>query len=144
LILLLELPSGEQRILKAFSGLLNGCSVVEGWVPPIPGRDEVAFDEARTLAELDAIKQELITLKQLPERQKYATLSREFELRLQQMSDRHKDYKQQRHTQRQLLSDTLTGEALTTALEQLEEASRRDGIERRQLISCPFEDLSYL
>jgi hypothetical protein len=49
------------------------------------------------------------------------------------MSDRHKDCKQQRHTQRQLLSETLTGDALTTALEQLEQASRRDGIERRQL-----------
>jgi tRNA pseudouridine32 synthase / 23S rRNA pseudouridine746 synthase len=51
-ILLVELPNGEQRVLKAFSGLLNGCSVVEGWVPPIPGRDEVALEEARTLAEL--------------------------------------------------------------------------------------------
>lgn len=132
-ILLIELPSGEQRILKAFSGLLNGCSVVEGWVPPIPGRDEVALDEARTLAELDAIKQELITLKQLPERQKYATLSREFELHLQQMSDRHKERKQQRHSQRQVFNETLTGETLTTALEQLEEESRRDGIERRHL-----------
>ncbi|WP_315792025.1 RluA family pseudouridine synthase [Fischerella sp. JS2] len=132
-ILLVELPSGEQRILKAFSGLLNGCSVLEGWVPPIPGRDEVALDEARTLAELDAIKQELITLKQLPERQQYATLSREFELGLQQISDRHQDRKRQRHTQRQVLSETLTAEALTTALEQLEEESRRDGIERRQL-----------
>ena len=132
-ILLIELPNGEQRILKAFSGLLNGCSVVEGWVPPIPGRDEVALDEARTLAELDAIKQELITLKQLPERQKYATVSREFELHLQQMSDRHKERKQQRHSQRQVFNETLTGETLTTALEQLEEESRRDGIERRHL-----------
>ncbi|MHC5818613.1 MAG: RluA family pseudouridine synthase, partial [Nostoc sp.] len=29
-ILLVELPNGEQWVLKAFSGLLNGCSVVEG------------------------------------------------------------------------------------------------------------------
>lgn len=28
-ILLLELPLGEQRIIKAFSGLLNGNSIVE-------------------------------------------------------------------------------------------------------------------
>ena len=56
-VLLVELPNGEQRIIKAFSGLLNGCSVVEGWVPPIPGRDEVALEEARTLAQLEAIKQ---------------------------------------------------------------------------------------
>ncbi len=132
-ILLVEMADGEQRILKAFSGLLNGCSVVAGWVPPIPGRDEVAVDEARTLADLDKIKQELITLKQLPARQQYESLSDEFEQRLQQMSDRHKDRKQQRHSQRQLFSTTLTGEALTTALEQLEEKSRRDGRERRQL-----------
>ncbi len=132
-ILLVEMADGEQRILKAFSGLLNGCSVVAGWVPPIPGRDEVAVDEARTLTDLDKIKQELITLKQLPARQQYESLSDEFEQRLQQMSDRHKDRKQQRYSQRQLFSTTLTGEALTTALEQLEAESRRDGRERRQL-----------
>ncbi len=131
-ILLVEMVDGEQRILKAFSGLLNGCSIVAGWVPPIPGRDEVAIDEARTLADLDTIKQELITLKQLPARQQYEKLSDEFEQQLQQMSDRHKERKQQRHTQRHLFNTTLPGEALTTALEQLEAESRRDGIERRK------------
>ncbi|HEY9611843.1 RluA family pseudouridine synthase [Allocoleopsis sp.] len=132
-ILLVELPNGEQRVLKAFSGLLNGQSSIEGWVPPIPGRDQVALEEACTLAELEAIKQELITLKQLPPRQQYETLSREFEQQLQQMSDRHRDGKHQRHEQRQVLCETLTGETLTLALEQLNEESRRHGIERRQL-----------
>ncbi|ARV62627.1 RNA pseudouridine synthase [Nostocales cyanobacterium HT-58-2] len=132
-ILLVELPCGEQQVIKAFSGLLNGNSLVEGWVPPIPGRDEVALEEARTLAELEAIKQELITLKQLPERQQYETYSSEFELRLQEMSDRHRDRKQQRQEKREIFYKTLTVEALTTALEQLDEESRRDGIERRQL-----------
>jgi tRNA pseudouridine32 synthase / 23S rRNA pseudouridine746 synthase len=70
-VLLVEMPWGEKRILKAFSGLLNGCSILEGWVPPIPGRSRVVFEEARTLAQLDAIKQELIMLKQLPQRQQY-------------------------------------------------------------------------
>ena len=56
-ILLVELPAGEQRVLKAFSGLLNGHSAIEGWVPPIPGRDQVALEEVRTLAELEALKQ---------------------------------------------------------------------------------------
>jgi tRNA pseudouridine32 synthase/23S rRNA pseudouridine746 synthase len=132
-ILLVELPGGEKRLLKAFSGLLNGHSVVEGWVPPIPGRDQVALEEARTLAELEAIKQELITLKQLPPTEQYETLSREFEQQLQEMSDRHRDCKHQRHRKRQILCETLTGEALTIALEQLDEESRRHGIERRQL-----------
>jgi tRNA pseudouridine32 synthase/23S rRNA pseudouridine746 synthase len=132
-ILLVELPDGEQRVLKAFSGLLNGHSVVEGWVPPIPGRDQVALEEVRTLAELEIIKQELITLKQNPQRQQYETHESEFNQQLQQMSDRHRDCKQQRHEKRQILCKTLTGEALTVALEQLDEESSRDGIERRQL-----------
>jgi len=132
-ILLVELPNGEQRVLKAFSGLLQGQSSIEGWVPPIPGRDQVALEEACTLAELEAIKQELITLKQRPERQLYETLSREFEQQLQQMSDRHRHGKHQRHKQRQVLCATLTGETLTIALEQLNEESRQHGIERRQL-----------
>ncbi|MEH1946059.1 MAG: pseudouridine synthase [Nostoc sp.] len=132
-ILLVELPNGEQRVLKAFSGLLNGCSVLEGWVPPIPGRDEVAFEENRTLAELDAIKQEIITLKQLTERQQYEMLFNDFEQQLQAMSDRHRHCKHQRQEKRQQICNTLTPEALTIALEQLDEESRQQGIERRQL-----------
>lgn len=132
-ILLVELPDGEQRVLKAFSGLLNGRSLVEGWVAPIPGHDQVALEEARTLAELEVIKQELITLKQLPQRHQYETLSREFEQQLQQMTVRDQHCKHQRHRKRQLLSEILTGEALSIALEQLDEESRWHGIERRQL-----------
>jgi tRNA pseudouridine32 synthase / 23S rRNA pseudouridine746 synthase len=132
-ILLVELPLGEQRIIKAFSGLLNGNSIVEGWVPPIPGRDEVALDEARTLAQLEAIKQEIITLKQLPQRQEYETLKSEFDIKLLSLSDRHQNYKHQRHQKRQILCETLTGEALIIALEQLDEESRQHGIERRHL-----------
>ncbi|HAX78548.1 MAG TPA: RNA pseudouridine synthase [Cyanobacteria bacterium UBA11372] len=132
-VLLVEQPCGAPGILKAFSGLLNGSSVVEDWVPPIPGREQVALDEARTLRELEAIKQELITLKQLPQRQQYETLSREFELRLQALSLRHKNSKQQRQEKRQICCETLTGEALKVALEQLDEESRQDGIERRIL-----------
>ncbi|MEH1866192.1 MAG: pseudouridine synthase [Nostoc sp.] len=132
-ILLVELPNGEQRVLKAFSGLLNGCSLVAGWVPPIPGRDEVALEEARTLAELDKIKQEILCLKQLTERQQYETLSDEFERQLQAMSDRHRHCKHQRQEKRQQICDTLTKEALAIAIEQLDEESRQQGIERRQL-----------
>ncbi|MBD2162868.1 RluA family pseudouridine synthase [Calothrix membranacea FACHB-236] len=132
-VLLVELPTGEQRVLKAFSGLLHSCSVVEGWVPPIPGHEEVAVDEARTLAQLEAIKQELITLQQIPERQQYESLSREFAQQLQAMNDRHRDRKHQRQEKRQLICDTLTGEALTIALEELDEESRQQGIERKLL-----------
>lgn len=132
-VLLVEIPNGEQRVIKAFSGLLFGQSVIEGWVPPIPGRDEVALQEAHTLSKLNVIKQEIITLKQLPERQQYETLKNEFEQRLQEISNRHRDCKQQRQEKRQILSETLSGEALTAAVEQLDEESRLHGIERRQL-----------
>ncbi|MFN6537478.1 MAG: RluA family pseudouridine synthase [Nostoc sp. EkiNYC01] len=132
-VLLVELPNGEQRVLKAFSGLLHGCSVVEGWVPPIPGRDEVAFQEARTLALLDAIKEEILILKQLNDRQQYKILSGEFEQQLQAMSDRHRVCKHQRQEKRQQICNTLTPEALNIALEQLDAESRQQGIERRQL-----------
>lgn len=132
-VLLVEIPTGEKRVLKAFSGLLNGASVIDGWVTPIPGREQVALTEVQTLTELEAIKQELITLKQLPVRREYETLSQEFAQQLQVMSDRHAHSKQQRQQKRQQLYDTLTGEALTLALEQLDAESRQQGIERRRL-----------
>ncbi|MEJ1932945.1 pseudouridine synthase [Nostoc sp. NIES-2111] len=132
-ILLVETPTAEKRVLKAFSGLLNGRSMVDGWVPPIPGREQVALDEARTLAELDAIKQELIILNQLPERQLYETAGQIYEQQLQEMSDRHRQHKYQRQQKRQLLYEALSQTALTTALAQLDQESRQDGIERRRL-----------
>jgi tRNA pseudouridine32 synthase / 23S rRNA pseudouridine746 synthase len=136
-VLLVELPSGEQKILKAFSGLLNGSSVVEGWVPPIPGREEVAFDEARTLAELETIKQELISLQQLSERQEYEIQQQYFDSLKQKICDRNSESKQKRQEKRETLhkalQKTITGKALAAALEQLDEESRREGIELRQL-----------
>ncbi|MBE9095259.1 RluA family pseudouridine synthase [Tychonema sp. LEGE 07203] len=132
-LLLVEMPSGEQGILKAFSGLLNGCSVVEGWVPPIPGRSRVQGEEARALTQLEAMKQELIALNQLPQRQEYQALWSEFELQLQFLNEQHRNGKQQREQKRQLLSQTLASEALSIALEQLNQASRLEKIERRQL-----------
>jgi tRNA pseudouridine32 synthase / 23S rRNA pseudouridine746 synthase len=131
-VLLVETVGGEKMVLKAFSGLLNGSSTVSGWVMPIPGRDRVAFEEARTLVELEAMKQELIALKQLPQRPEYERLLREFELELQALGDRHRNCQQQRDEKRQLLSKTLVGETLEIALEQLNQESRLLGIERRQ------------
>jgi len=132
-ILLVKLPDGELRVLKAFSGLLNGCSVVEGWVPPIPGREELLIEENRTLEELEGIKKELIRLKQLPEREEYEMLFGEFEEKLREICDRDGYSKQQRQEKRQFLCQTLTGEALNQALEELNNQSRLEGIERRKL-----------
>ena len=95
-VLLVETLSGEQRVLKAFSGLLNGNGIVEGWVPPIPGRDRVAFEEAHALAILESIKQELIGLQNLPERSRYESWLKEFQTQLQCLSIQHHQRKEER------------------------------------------------
>ncbi len=130
-VLLVETPSGEQRVLKAFSGLLNGNGIVEGWVPPIPGRDRVAFEEAHALTVLESIKQELITLQSLPERSRYESLSKKFKVRLEQITIRQNKRKDERQYQRQKLSESFVGESLEVELEKLDEKSRHDGLDRR-------------
>jgi tRNA pseudouridine32 synthase / 23S rRNA pseudouridine746 synthase len=126
-VLLIELPNGKQAILKAFSGLLNGYNLVEGWVPPIPGRESVMVDERETLVMLDAIKQELLILGGLPERLQYENLARQWEVTLQQMLVRHSDRKKQRSQQRRDFAEDIT------VLARLDHESRSDGIERKLL-----------
>jgi tRNA pseudouridine32 synthase / 23S rRNA pseudouridine746 synthase len=138
-VLIVEVLSGEecgkQKVIKAFSGLLNSSARVDDWAPQISGRDEVAYDEARTLVDLEGMKQEIIKLQQITQRQEYQKLSCEFEVQLQEMSDRHQNNKLQRQRQRQIFSETLTGIDLTEALEEMNEQSRRDGMEKRRLKS---------
>lgn len=143
-VLLVELPSGEQRVLKAFSGLLGGQSEVAGWVPPLPGRGQVALTEAQTLEQLASLKQQLIALSQRPERQHYNTLLQTCKAQLKELGDRHRDRQQQRQQQRQLLHDTLQGDALTLALEPLNQQSQHDGMERRRLKQQQNEQLQPL
>ncbi len=131
-VLLAATPTGETQVLKAFSGLLNGQNQVAGWVPPIPGREQVAFAETVTLAKLEAIKQELLALQDLPERSHHASLAQDFVNQWQTLTAQHAQRKQQRQHQRQHFYQTLTDADLAIALDQLDEQSRRDGIERRQ------------
>lgn len=132
-VLLVETPTGEQGILKAFSGLLQGESTVEGWMPPVPGRGLVALEESRTLVQLEELKQALIALQQIPERKQYAVLAQDFEDRLKLLATDHAQRKQERQKQREHFTQTLTNEALTLALDCLDEQSRQDGIARRKL-----------
>ncbi|MDX2214363.1 MAG: pseudouridine synthase [Oculatellaceae cyanobacterium bins.114] len=131
-VLLVETPTGL-RVLKAFSGLLNGDGVLEGWVPPIPGRDRITLIEAQTLTQLETIKQQLITLHNLPERQNFEIVSQAFEQQLQHLKQRHQQQKIERQHQRQELLTCLNGEALEIALETLNDRSRHEGIEQRRL-----------
>ena len=132
-ILLIELPNGEQRVIKAFSGLLDGKSIVSGWVTPIPGREEVTDLENQTLAELEVIKQHIINLQQLPARQEYQTLLTEYTPLLEAISLKHHHSKLKRQEQRQEFYQTLTGASLETALAKLEAESRQEGRESRDI-----------
>lgn len=132
-VLLVETSAGELRVLKAFSGLLQGQPDVVGWVPPIAGRDRVALQEACTLSRLDALKQELLRLQQIPERQQHEGLAQDFQQQLQQLSVCHQQRKQERQQHRQQLSDLLQGEALALYLTQFDQQSRRDGRQRKHL-----------
>lgn len=132
-ILLAETPTGAQVVLKAFSGLLNGEGQVAGWVLPLPGREQVAADEVRTLAALDTIRDQLLAAQQRPEPQQYAALMTQYDAKLQQLVQQHQQRKQTRQQQRQQVLETLTGAELAIALESLDEQSRRDGLDRRRL-----------
>ena len=134
-VLLVETSTGSQDTIAAFSGLLNGEAVVAGWVPPIPGRDRVAIDEAATLKDLASMKQELelIDLDRLPARSQYQLVTAEFRDRLQKLAIEHRHRKAERQQQREQAESNLSDAALTAVLAQITAASCQDGRERRQL-----------
>ncbi len=130
-ILLVETATGDCGVLKAFSGLLQGCGAVAGWVPPIPGRDRIALAEAQTLDQLNAIRDELLTLQHSSVDQKYHNLASHWEKVLQDLASIQNHDKHHRQQQRQHLLQTLTGTDLETALNALDEASRQAGLKRK-------------
>ncbi len=132
-VLLVETNTGEYCSIKAFSGLLNSLAVVDGWVPPIPGRDRVAAEEAATLKDLAMMKQELIDLDRTTEREQYQLLAAEFVLRIEQLSIEHRRRKAVRHQQRTEYESTLSDLTLTAALNELVAQSCQDGRERDRL-----------
>ena len=136
-VLLVESSTGERTVLKAFSGLLNGESQIEGWVPAIAGREKVAIEESITLSKLAAIKQELIDLSQIPERFQYKTRSQEYELQLQALRDRHQISKQQRQIKR---SQTEVALQDLDKESQLEKIARRDFKRERDLVLQPLKE----
>lgn len=132
-ILLVKNRADEYSILKAFSGLLNGEAIVSGWVPPIAGRDRVASAATTTLADLEAMKQELIALDKLPERARSRSLAAEFADKIARLAIVHRQRKDIRHQEREQIIDTLSDTVLELDLAQLAERSRHDQRERRQL-----------
>ncbi len=129
-VLLVQTPTGKLAVLRAFSGLWQGPSA--GWVPPLPGRPQVALQEARTLDQLRTIKDRLLVLERLPEQDTYARWQQQQQADRHILNQRHRDRKQARDLQRQTLTDTLTGEPLAEALAALRQQSRGDKAERRR------------
>lgn len=125
--------AGELHVLKAFSGLLQGDRTVPGWVPPIPGREQVSLAEALTLKQLESIKQDLIALHNLPERLQYQARSQEFAHCLQQLTTTQQQQKQARQAQRQILLSTLSGNELEDQLADLDRQSQQAKGDRRRL-----------
>jgi tRNA pseudouridine32 synthase / 23S rRNA pseudouridine746 synthase len=132
-VLLVENDAGQQYAIQAFSGLLNSKDVVDGWVPPIPGRDRVAIEETATLKALATMKQELIDLDRTTERAQYRSISVEFVDRIKQLSIAHRQRKALRQQQRELYESTLNEGELTAAIAQLIAQSCQDGRERDRL-----------
>lgn len=132
-VLLVQDQQGQPWVLKAFSGLWRGQRRVPGWVPPIPGRDRVAFHEAETLHQLQRIKERLLALQQRPERQALAQLVEDIDHQRQALREQHQRRKQHRAQQRQDLQATVSGDSLGQALADLDQQSRRDKAELRVL-----------
>ncbi|ELS32281.1 MULTISPECIES: RluA family pseudouridine synthase [Pseudanabaena] len=139
-VLIAESSRGERLILKAFSGLLNGKSEIEGWVPPIAGRERVAIAESITLHRLAKIKQELIELSQIAERGEYERRSQEYATQFEIMRERHHISKQERHQQRQQerQQDGADLSALDRA-SQMEKMERRNFKRDRDLALLPLK-----
>jgi tRNA pseudouridine32 synthase/23S rRNA pseudouridine746 synthase len=143
-VLLVQTKLGEVGYLKAFSGMLAGSANISGWVPPIPGRGRVVLREAETLQALNTIKQKLISLQGLPERERWKNLLASIDQRRQMLNQCHRQRKQVRHQKRQALLQTLKGEALETALQVLDQESRRDKAELRSFKQATAAQLAPL
>jgi len=130
-VLIGETLEGDRVVIKAYSGVLPAPGA--GWAPSIPGRERVAWAEARTLTQLADFKRQLQHLAAIPERQQLATLTQQFQQQLETLKAQHRERKADRTHRRQQLQDELTGPALIQALTALDDESRQDGIERKHL-----------
>ncbi len=131
-VLLVHTRDGQLQVLKAFSGLLDGQAEVSGWVPPIPGRQQVAVAEVLTLEQLTVIKQDIGRWQQLPVRSQYATLLAEYTELKQELQTELKSQQRDRQRYRQELAAHWSGADLELALAKLDNASQQAGLRQRR------------
>lgn len=128
-VLLVDSPEG-QRVLRAFSGLLNGQASVDGWVPPIATQTSTPLEQ-HTLARLSELKAELIALADSPDPHGLRELEAGWADRRQQLDRTHDAARAERDGQRSDLD----------AAERLDRASRAESLERRELKRAERADL---
>jgi tRNA pseudouridine32 synthase / 23S rRNA pseudouridine746 synthase len=131
-VLLAQNQAGQLQILQAFSGLWNGQAEVEGWVPPIPGRQQVTAVELFTLEQLTSLKQDIFKWQQLPARSQYAESLAEYTELRQELQAELQQCRQARRQQRQVLAVGLVGAELELATIHLDHASQQDGRRQRR------------
>lgn len=132
-VLIAEAPTGERYVLQAFSGQLQGQSTVEGWVPPLPGKERFALEESRVLHTLDEHKKELQRLYELPERAALQALDAERQTARTALQTQHKQNKKRRKALRAQFESELSDEALHNAFIQLNAESQEESYQRRKL-----------
>jgi tRNA pseudouridine32 synthase / 23S rRNA pseudouridine746 synthase len=114
--------AAAEVILKAFSGLWQGQRELPGWVPPIPGRQQVAALEIETLEQLGAIARELQKIQNEPLRSNYAQQLAASQQARQQLNAELQLRRQERQQRRD------SGD-----VGQLAQASREDSRAKREL-----------
>lgn len=132
-ILVAKNSSGEIGFLKAFSGCLQGQKDLPGWVPLIAPRDQLILEEQQTLSQLATIKEKILALKYLPERERYQQRQHDWQAKIQQLNEAQRQTKLQRQTQRHTYAQKLTGNSLRHALAELDDQSRQEGLVKRRL-----------
>ena len=113
-------------VLKAFSGSFEGETLREGWVPPIPGREEIAEAEAKTIQRLNEIKYALLALEAMPERQHYREQLKSYQDAQLAIKRQQSRQREERRKRRALLQASLDEKDLALALEALDEESRQE------------------
>ncbi|MGK7943732.1 MAG: pseudouridine synthase [Microcystaceae cyanobacterium] len=122
-VLLVKTPEQQLKVIKAFSGVAIHSLALSEWVTPISGRDQVILEEKRTVAKLDELKDKIADLHHIEARKQLKQLTLEFECQLQQFREEQRQAKLIRKNKRESWQQTLTGEALKSALFQLNNES---------------------
>jgi tRNA pseudouridine32 synthase / 23S rRNA pseudouridine746 synthase len=124
-LLLAKSVTGEIYTLKAFSGLWQGQATIDGWVPPLPGRDTLGIAEIDTIQKLSTLRDQILIAQNDPVHQEYAALLTES----QQQRDLLNTELQERRRDRQLQRNTAQ---LPEDLAEIEQASKADSRRKRE------------